>query len=493
MGGCWSSTTQHARFTFWAAARKKTKGDELTGGIAYHEGNVYVTNTSHHTVDRVDFGIGASTIAGVRDFPGHGDGKGFDVFFNSPTGICVNEDGNIFVADTLNHAIRKIDMEGAVSTVIGIARGSADGPVETAGLHCPIGVAAGSNGSLFVAELAAERVVAISSAKPSHESKPMPATGVSGTDNPDREISELSKSIERSALGYRLFDTYVKRGIRYRTLGEYEKSSADLETAIRIAPDKVSARVEAGITQEAADQVDKAINTYTLAINMKENLVPVELFRNHDFLRALMQRGLAYARQDNFTSAIEDLTKVVETRKMAVEIYKEPDLPNETIVRIWLTRGKIYLDSGDDEKAVADFDQAIAQNPRKTQAYYYRGLAYKSAQKYELAVKDLTKAAALGSSYADPHYVLGQIYQSNIVDNQKAIQHLKTYLALNGPNKTDAEARIEELKKKLDRTTTTEGAFWEEVVEDRDGRRWIIRHYADGKTQKFPVKEEKEK
>lgn len=463
------------------------------GGIAYHGGNIYVTNTTHHTVDLVDFSRGVATVAGVRDYPGHGDGKGFEVFFNSPTGICVNKEGDILVADTYNHAIRKINANGDVSTITGLRRGKADGSVKQAGIHCPVSIAVSDSGAIYVAELASERVLAISSAKAEPEDKKIPAAETSGLDSPDKEVAELSREIERSPIGYRLFDTYVRRGIRYRELGDHDKSIADLEAAIDIAPHKLSAHVEAGITMEAADQVDDAINTYTLAVNMKKDLVPIEQFRDHDFLRALIQRGLAQAALSNFTAALEDLSNVIKIRKSAVEIFKEPDLPADKVAQIWLSRGKIYLDSGDAQKAIADFDQALTHKQNLVKAHYYRGLAYKAAGKFEDAIKDLTKAAALESSFADPHFALGLIYQSNLVDLQKAIQHFRTYLALNGSEKADAEARVDEIKTKMTRTATSDEAFWEEVIEDREGRRWILRHYADGRTQKFPVREDREK
>jgi tetratricopeptide (TPR) repeat protein len=465
----------------------------VTGGIAFAGGHVYVTNTTHHTVDRVDFGSGTATVAGVRDYPGHGDGKGFEVFFNSPTGICVNDDGVAFVADTYNHAIRRIDTDGSVSTVVGIERGSEDNTAQKAKLHCPVGIAVGNDGTLYVVELSSERVVMISPARKQVECKAVPATGVSGLDSEDRKICELSKTIKQSAVGYKLFDTYTRRGVRHRELEDYDKSTADLQTAMKIAPEKLSAYVEAGLTKEAAGQMDAAIAVYTLAIEKKKDLVPVERFRDHDFLRVLMQRGLAQASQANFSSAIEDLSNVINLRKMAVQTFKEPDLPREKLAHMWFTRGKIYLESGQPEKAISDFKQALVQDSKMVKAYYYRGVAYKSSGKHELAVKDLKRAASLDAPYAEPHYILGLIYQENIVDNHKALQHLRTYLALKGANKADAEVRIEELKKKMDRTTVSEEPYWEEIIEDNEGRRWILRHYASGKTQKFAVKEEEEK
>jgi len=467
--------------------------DGVTGGIAFYKGDIYVTNVTRHTIDRIVFGSGIATIAGVRDYPAHGDGRGFEVFFNTPTGICVTSEGVLYVADTYNHAIRKITPDGTVTTVVGLQRGNQDGDVENAGLHCPANIAVSADGIIYVSELSSQRIVAISEKKPEIESSRIKASDVSGVDNDDPQISRNSKQIEDTAVGYKLFDTYVRRGIRYRELEEYDKSLRDFMTAISMAPEKISAYIEAGLTREAAGQVGKAIELYSMAIDIKKDRPPIEQYRDRDYMSVLMRRGLARAGQGDFTQAIEDLSNVIETRRMAVEIFKEPDLSKKQLAEIWLSRGRVQLESGEKEKAVSDLKQSIMENSKNPKSYYILGMAYKELEKYHDAIRDLRKAASLDSSYAEPHYALGQIYHSNIVDNEKAIQHFTTYIALNGTQKIDAEARIEELKKKLTRTTTSEEAFWEEDVEDRDGKRWIVRHYASGRTQKFPVKDDKEK
>lgn len=463
----------------------------VIGGIALHGDEVYMTNTSSHTVDRIDPGGTVASVAGVRNYPGHGDGKGFEVFFNSPTGICVNEDGVIFVADTYNHAIRAIATDGSVTTVVGLRRGNADGKVESAALHCPVGVAVDPDGNLYVAELAAERLVVISSGMKRPESKPIGATDLSGCESSDEKIAGLSKEIKNCAVGYRLFDTYVMRGIRYRQLGEHEKSIEDLQSAIGIGPERVCAYVEAGLTREAQGDLDAAIALYTLAINMKKDLSPKEQFQNRDLLRALMQRGAAQGALHNFESALKDLTYVIETRNTAVVASRQRDLPPKEVAEIWFIRGKIYLDSGDTKNAIKDLDRALRHDSKFARAYHCRGVAHKVLEEYGLAVDDLTRAASLTSGYADPHYVLGQIYQSNIVDDQKAIAHLTTYIALKGEHKADAQARIEEIRTRLDRTTVEDEPYTETIEEDAEGRRWRVRKYASGRVQKFPLKEEK--
>jgi tetratricopeptide (TPR) repeat protein len=347
------------------------------------------------------------------------------------------------------------------------------------------------SGNLYVAELASRRVAVIGSADHKIELGDVKSTGLAAAESSDRAISDFTRTIKRTAIGFKLFDTLLRRGRRYRELGDHAKSIADLEVAIAIAPDKLAAYIEAGLTREAAGQNAQAIEIYGRAIERKTDLVPSEKFRDRDYLKALMQRGLAQAKEGNHEAAIQDLTTVIDLRKTAVTIFKEQDIPSKEVAQMWFTRGSIYLDSGSHDKAIEDFGRAITLDTKMVRAYHRRGVAYAAAKKYHLAVKDLTTAASLSPSFADPHFELGKIYQSHVVDSVKAIQHLKTYLALGGTSKIDAQARIEEIEKKLGEKTSTEGNYWEKIVEDEEGKRWIERHYADGRVQRFPVEKEK--
>ena len=95
-----------------------------------------------------------STLAGMAGLRGSGDGTGAAARFNGPTGVATDSAGNVYVADYINHTIRKITPEGVVSTLAGTARasGSADGTGPAARFSYPFGVATDSAGNVYVAD-----------------------------------------------------------------------------------------------------------------------------------------------------------------------------------------------------------------------------------------------------------------------------------------------------------------------------------------------------
>ena len=82
-------------------------------------GNLYVTDTMNHTIRIIDPDGFSFTIAGRAGTPGYTDGTVSSARFNEPSGIAVSDDGIIYIADTGNHVIRKIE-GGNVTTVAGI-------------------------------------------------------------------------------------------------------------------------------------------------------------------------------------------------------------------------------------------------------------------------------------------------------------------------------------------------------------------------------------
>jgi len=92
------------------------------------------------------------TVAGYSE-PGFLDGKGSFARFNCPLDIANDEDGNLFVCDALNHAIRKITPEGDVVTLAGNGEaGFVDGDGGMAQFDFPCGIALDSDGNLLVSE-----------------------------------------------------------------------------------------------------------------------------------------------------------------------------------------------------------------------------------------------------------------------------------------------------------------------------------------------------
>src|SRR5262249_12938970 len=123
-------------------------------------GNLYVADTSNCTVRKVipsgAVGI-VSTLAGTPTMCTSAEGTGSAARFNFPQGVAVDGSGNLYVADTFNHTIRKVIPSGAVgvaSTLAGIAAtsGSADGTGNMARFNFPQGAAVDSSGNVYVAD-----------------------------------------------------------------------------------------------------------------------------------------------------------------------------------------------------------------------------------------------------------------------------------------------------------------------------------------------------
>lgn len=106
--------------------------------------------------------IVVDTLAGSPE-PGWADGPGRQARFDGPTGIAIDPDGNIIVADCRNHRIRKITPKGKTETVAGGDAGYADGPASGARFNLPNGVAIAPDGTIYVADTGNHKVRAIKS------------------------------------------------------------------------------------------------------------------------------------------------------------------------------------------------------------------------------------------------------------------------------------------------------------------------------------------
>jgi len=114
-------------------------------------GNVYVADQVNHRIRKITPAGVVSTFAGSTE--GFADGAGNTAQFNYPTGVAVDSSDNVFVADSGNHRIRKITPAGVVSTFAGTGtEGFANGAGNTAQFNFPGGVAVGSSDNVFVAD-----------------------------------------------------------------------------------------------------------------------------------------------------------------------------------------------------------------------------------------------------------------------------------------------------------------------------------------------------
>jgi serine/threonine protein kinase len=124
------------------------KGIAVDGG-----GNIYVADTLNHMIRRITPAGAVTRFAGsLRQ--GSADGSGTNASFASPCGLAIAPDGMLYVADTGNHTIRKVTPAGVVSTLAGTAgtAGSTDGPCSRALFNQPRGIALDSAGNIIVAD-----------------------------------------------------------------------------------------------------------------------------------------------------------------------------------------------------------------------------------------------------------------------------------------------------------------------------------------------------
>jgi sugar lactone lactonase YvrE len=125
-------------------------------------GNLYIADSSNHRIRRVSGDGKITTIAGTgsADFSGDGGAATLAKLY-TPRGIAVDESGNLFFADFDNARIRKVATDGTISTVAGtgtLGFSGDGGPATSAELHWPIGVAVDGAGDLFFTDTYNNRV-----------------------------------------------------------------------------------------------------------------------------------------------------------------------------------------------------------------------------------------------------------------------------------------------------------------------------------------------
>ena len=117
-------------------------------------GNSYVADTGNHTIRMITPAGLVTTLAGTAGVFGSNDATGTAATFFSPSGVAVDTNFNVYVADTGNHTIRMIAPGGVVTTVAGTAgfSGSANGTGGVARFNAPQGVAVDGAGNMYVAD-----------------------------------------------------------------------------------------------------------------------------------------------------------------------------------------------------------------------------------------------------------------------------------------------------------------------------------------------------
>ena len=106
----------------------------------------------------------AVLISAGTGYAGYQDGALSEALFNQPCGMCCDSEDNIYVVDTGNHCIRKINNDNTVETVVGIPgqRGWKDGDLSTALLNRPRGITIDKDNNLYIADFGNARIRKVS-------------------------------------------------------------------------------------------------------------------------------------------------------------------------------------------------------------------------------------------------------------------------------------------------------------------------------------------
>jgi len=130
-------------------------------------GNIYIADFLNHAVRKVDTSGAISTVAGTGIFGFSGDGgPATSAQVNRPFGLAVDSGNNLYIADSNNYCIRKLDTKGNISTVAGVPGSlgfSGDGgPATSAKLSSPYGIAVDMAGNLYIADSGNNRIRKVS-------------------------------------------------------------------------------------------------------------------------------------------------------------------------------------------------------------------------------------------------------------------------------------------------------------------------------------------
>ena len=133
----------------------KARLSSPTDMVVDRGGNLYFADTYNHRIRKIDTAGTITTFAGTGRCGSAGDGgPALKAELNNPQSVALDAQGNLLIADTYNHSVRRIDRQGIITTIAGSSPGYAgdDGPALKALLANPTDVKAGPDGAIYVSD-----------------------------------------------------------------------------------------------------------------------------------------------------------------------------------------------------------------------------------------------------------------------------------------------------------------------------------------------------
>ena len=195
-------------------------------------GNIYIADSGNNRVRKVDASTGyISTVAGNGTGGYSVDGiLATSAELYNPTGVAVDSVGNIYIADSYNNRVRKVDTSGYISTVAGTGpQGyNGDGILATsAELHQPNGVAVDSAGNIYIADFSNQRIRKVNASTGYISTVAGDGTAAFNGDNSAANLAELNypNGVAVDSAG----NIYIADTINYR-IRKVDASTGDIST-----------------------------------------------------------------------------------------------------------------------------------------------------------------------------------------------------------------------------------------------------------------------
>jgi len=186
------------------------------GVVADTSGNLYIADSGNHRVRKVNAAGVTTTIAGIGTAGSSGDGgQATNAALNWPMGLWLDGLGNLYIADTRNNRIRKVNASGVIGSVAGTGTagftGDGGSPL-TAGLDGPEGVTTDRAGNVYIADTGNNRIRAILSRAPTYTVSPQRLTFTADAGSglaPAQQIGLIGSML---GLGWEISGVYTDTG-----------------------------------------------------------------------------------------------------------------------------------------------------------------------------------------------------------------------------------------------------------------------------------------